>query len=296
MQRTRRLSLASTAVLLVAFTSGCLMPRKPPPPPFRVEPYGAGFEPGSNGKLVTVSDDEGASIGRMRVSRNSLRVQTAEAVPIGRVRARASGEDGVERWEYIGRDGSLRCVRESLPVQEPHNIFAIRCGEDALWNVRLTHVGVNVRDMQNQHADAAVESVPVADEGAALEASGVQWSSHSLGLLRYAFATHQDDEPALFGALTLAAWELRAWQPDDRTPETDEPETDEETSEETDAAANQAAADQVAADQAAADQAADPRSDADATRDASAGDPLEGEAAPAIDDAEDPDAAENTPR
>ena len=212
MQRTRRLSLASTAVLLVAFTSGCLMPRKPPPPPFRVEPYGAGFERGSNGKLVTVADDEGTTIGRMRVTRHSLRMQSTEAVPMGRVRVHASEDEATGQWEYIGRDASLRCVREALPTQAGQEAFTIQCGEDGEWVFLLSNAGVHI------HGDETPEWLPTADAAASLEIDRIQWSSHSLGLIRHAFTTHDAGAPARFAALTLAAWELREWQADENPP------------------------------------------------------------------------------
>lgn len=266
MQRIRRLSLAITALLLVAFTSGCLMPRKPPPPPFRVEPYGAGFERGTNGKLVTVADDEGTTIGRMRVTRNSLRMQSAEAVPMGRVRVHASDDAQVGSWEFIGRDAALRCVREDASTEDAPNAFAIRCDEDQRWDIRLTQAGVHIQATAESAAEGAPTHIPAADEHASLEANGIQWSQHSLGVLRHAFDEGEAHAPAYFGVLTLAAWELREWQPNDATP-THDAQAGDQTGDETSDAASEANGDAAseasdAASEAPSDEALDAPADA----------------------------------
>lgn len=189
MQSIRRLPLIFT-VLLSLLASACLRGIEPPPPPFRIAPYGPGLEISRNGTLVTLEDDQGEALGRLRVASHSLRTQQTNATPIGRIRVTADG------WAFTNRAGSDVCTLSNQSLQA-------NCVDDLHWTARPTTLGIEIVD-----ANGGVDHVPLRDEPVSIRSAGQLWSPHAYALIHRAFDPQFEDQVA-FAAYSLLSWGLR---------------------------------------------------------------------------------------
>lgn len=197
MQSLRRLFIILSAGLLLALTSACLMPREPPPPPFRVAPYGAGLEMSLSGKLVTLTDEHGEHQGRLRVASHSLRAQQADAVPIGRIRF------GKENWIFSNRAGTDVC---HTPRDNELPNFRIDCVDELKWQVTADGQGVEMRGPNER-----LDHIPLRSDTDDIRSGGQPWSPQSVALMHRAFDAEFDGQID-FAAYVLAAWTLRHWE------------------------------------------------------------------------------------
>lgn len=174
------------------------MDRTPPPPPFRIHEYGPGLEVSNPGKLVRVIDtsgDDQETIGRLRVSARSMRLQTPLARPKGSVRITSSG------YSFKGRDGRSICTLS-------HQGHKVRCNDDVVWVATPRETQVTITDAQNH-----TEHIPLAPTPLKIETAGKSWSPHATALIYHAYA-QPDGDIHTFAAYTLLAWSLR-WQDED---------------------------------------------------------------------------------
>lgn len=181
-------ALATASLALI----GCLAP-EPPPPPFRIAPYGPGLDIARNGALVTLQE-HGETIGRVRVAAHSLRVQTAEATPIGRVRIAGDG------WTFVRRDGSSRCYAPD----HAHGDDAIAlCDDVGAWTAAPTATSVTVRT-----PTGAITRLPLREDLAPIRSGGREWTPAARALLQHAFEQTDDDSDDV-AALILLSWLLK---------------------------------------------------------------------------------------
>lgn len=188
-----------TLSLVLLGTSGCLMDRSPPPPPFRTAEYGAGLETHNPGRLVQLhqdGDEDAEMLGRLRVSAKSMRLQDAHAVPLGSIRL------GSEGYHFRARDGQHVCTLT------PH-AHKVRCG-DRTWVATPRNKEITLTD--KDHGDTRI---PLNAEVPRIESGGRAWSGHANTLIYHAYTQAVGDRDA-FAAYTLLAWSLRS-QDNDRT-------------------------------------------------------------------------------
>lgn len=192
MQSIRPLPILATLVLST-LASACLTRPEPPPPPFRIEIYGPGLEVTRNGALVTLRDDEGEAIGRLRVASHSLRAQESNAVPIGRIRIAKDG------WVFSNRAGADVCVLPDSPTPP----FRIECEEEHVWTATPQHDGVSVQPPTGDEI-----FVPLRDDEVTIQSAGQPWSKAAYAMVHRAFESELDDQSDV-AAYTLLAWALR---------------------------------------------------------------------------------------
>lgn len=169
------------------------MDRTPPPPPFRTAEYGAGFETSNPGRLVELrknAEEDAETLGRLRVSAHSMRLQKADAVPIGSIRL------GSEGYQFRARDGHEVCRLA------PH-AHKVQCGEKT-WTATPRTQQITLTDQDHNDLHLAWN-----DDAPRIETAGKAWSKHATTLIYHAYAQAVDDRDA-FAAYTLLAWSLRS--------------------------------------------------------------------------------------
>lgn len=197
----RTLETAAVLLAVLMLTTGCMLDRTPPPPPFRVAEYGAGLEISNPGRLVRIhaQDDDQALQGRLRVSAHSMRLQSANAIPRGSIRPTPQG------FSFRTRDGHVLCTLS----QEAHRV---ECDDHETW--------VALPDDQRlliSHGHTPAHVLELSEENLSIETAGKKWSPYATTLIYHAYAQPVDDIRT-FAAYTLLAWSLR-WQDDDHNRE-----------------------------------------------------------------------------
>lgn len=164
---------------------------------FTGAPFGPGGDLfGATGTLVPIEGEDGEAAFRLRIAPASLRVQSPEAAPLGRIRVATGG------WEFLDRTGTVICTGADAAEAHPALLIA-QCGENT-WSLRATS-----EDIVLQSPEGLDTVIPPLVDAPPLRIAGREWSDTARAVVRSLAHPPADLTSEAARATLLLAWLAR---------------------------------------------------------------------------------------